>query len=81
MCAATMHEACGVCEMDGGTAHFASAMVTDTHTPPAARSRRVPLWPWLLLPAVVLAVFLILHSVRQMPPPDAQPLPRAVSAP
>jgi len=43
-------------------------MSTEMNTPHTSRPRRAPLWPWLLLPGIVLAVFLVLHSVRQMPP-------------
>jgi hypothetical protein len=32
-----------------------------------ANERRPAVWPWLVMPLVVLLVYLTLHSVHQMP--------------
>jgi hypothetical protein len=33
---------------------------------------RQPLWPWLLMPLVTLAIFLALRNARQAPPPQVE---------
>jgi len=33
-----------------------------------ANDRRPAIWPWLLMPLVVLILFVILYNVRQLPP-------------
>ena len=35
--------------------------------PPAARERRPAIWPWLVMPLVVLAVFYALFRMRHPP--------------
>jgi hypothetical protein len=35
--------------------------------PPAANERRQAIWPFLVMPLVVLLVFYILHTIQQMP--------------
>jgi len=42
------------------------------------RERRPAIWPWLVMPLIVLAVFYALLRVHQRPPP-AQAPPAAVS--
>ena len=49
------------------------------------RNRRPAIWPWLVMPLVVLAAFYTLKRVRERPPPPlvtpaAQPGPAAPAA-
>ncbi|HVN44276.1 MAG TPA: hypothetical protein VMT66_03415 [Steroidobacteraceae bacterium] len=46
----------------------------------AASERRTAVWPWLVMPVVVLLVFYALHRVQHPPPKPAMPAP-AVAAP
>jgi hypothetical protein len=34
--------------------------------------RRNAIWPWLVMPAVILALFAVLHNVRRAGPPQDQ---------
>jgi hypothetical protein len=46
----------------------------------AASERRSAVWPWLIMPLIVLLLFYALHRVQHPPPPrvapaDAAPAP------
>ena len=36
------------------------------------RNRRPAIWPWLVMPLVVLALFVVLHNVRRSGDPNEQ---------
>lgn len=48
-------------------------MSAEPERSPTTRPRQ-PLWPWLLMPLVTLAMFLALRNARQMPAPQAKPV-------
>jgi hypothetical protein len=59
-----------------------AAMRPDPAHPSSAvpAERRQAVWPWLLLPLVVLLMFVVLKTAKDSLPPNAAELP-AVSAP
>ncbi len=57
-------------------------MLADSMKPPSGpgsrRDRRPAVWPWLLMPLVVLIVFYILYNLHRLPhstPAAAEPVP------
>lgn len=45
----------------------------------AASERRPAVWPWLVMPLIVLLVFYALHRVQHPPPQHAPPADAALA--
>jgi len=46
----------------------------------AASERRAAVWPWLVMPLIVLLVFYALHRVQHPAPPHSAPADAAAGA-